>query len=169
MSNVQQLIKKHNNFIQNQKNKATLSCNCRDKNGRPLNRNCRTENVIYKCTSLTKNNVKKVYLGASEGEFKKNWYYNHQQSFRNKKYKNSTNLSTYLWSIKSEEQNFNLIWEIMRPAYSNISKRCLLCLHEKLAIALYPNPEELLNKRSEMISKCRHLNKFLLMNFNSND
>ena len=48
MSNVQQLIKKHNNFIQNKKNKTTLSCNCRDKNGCPLNRNCRTENVIYK-------------------------------------------------------------------------------------------------------------------------
>ena len=53
--------------------------------------------------------------------------------------------------------------------YSNISKECLLCLHEKLPIALYPNHEELLNERSEMISKCRHLNKFLLMNFNSND
>ena len=83
MNNVQQLIKKNNNFIQNKKNKTTLSYNCRDKNGCPLNVNCRTENVIYKCTSLTKNNVKKVYLGVTEGEFKKNRYYNHQQSFRN--------------------------------------------------------------------------------------
>ena len=87
--------------------------------------------------------------------------------------KNSTTLSTYLWSIKltSEEQIVNLSCEIMRQAasYSNISKRCLSCLHEKLAIALYPNPEELLNKRPDMISKCRHLNKFLLINFNSND
>ena len=59
----------------------------------------------------------------------------------------------YLWSIKSEEQNVNLIWEIMLQAApdSNISKRCLFCFHEKLAIALYPNPEELLNKRPEMI------------------
>ena len=129
--------------------------------------------IIYKCTSRTKKNVKKVYLGVSEGEFKKNQYHNHQQSFRNKDHKNSTTLSTYLRSIKStsEVQNVNLSWEIMRQAasYSNVSKQCLLYLHEKLAIALYPNPEELLNKRSEMISKCRHLNKFLLMNFNSND
>ena len=116
---------------------------------------------------------KKVYLGISEGEFKKNRYYNHQQSLRDEDYKNSTTLPTYLWSIKStsEEQNVNLSWEIMRQAasYSNISKRCLLCLHEKSAIALYLNPEELLNKWSEMNSKCHHLNKFLLMNFNSND
>ena len=173
MSNVQQLIKKHSNFIQNKKNKTTLSCNCRDKNGCPLNGNCRTENVIYKYTSLTKNNVKKVYLGVSEGEFKNNRYYKHKQSFLNEDYKNSTTFSTYLWSIKStsEEQNVNLSWEIMRQAasYSNISKRCLLFLDEKLAIALYPNPDELLNKKSEMFYKFPHLNKFLLMNFNSND
>ena len=71
MSNRLQLIKKHNNSIQNKKNKTTLSCKFRDQNGFPLNRNCRTENVIYKCTSLTKNNVKKVYLGFTEEEFKK--------------------------------------------------------------------------------------------------
>ena len=47
--------------------------------------------------------------------------------------------------------------------YSNISKQCLLRLHEKLDIALYANPEELLNKRSEMIFQCHYLNKFLLM------
>ena len=173
MSNVLQLIKKHNNFIQNKKNKTALSCNCRDKNGCPLTGNCRTENFIYKFISLTKNNVKKVYLGVSEGEFKKNRYYNHQQSFQNEDYKNSTTVSTHPWNIKStsEEQNVNLSWEIMRQAasYSKISERCLLCLHEKLAIALYPNPEELLNKRSEMISRCRHVSKFLLMNFNLND
>ena len=75
LSNVQQLIKKHN-FIQNKKNQKTITCNCRDKNGCPLNGNCRTESVIYKCTSLTKNTVKKVYLGVSEGEFKKNRFCN---------------------------------------------------------------------------------------------
>ena len=80
MSNVQQLIKKLNNFIQSKKNKTTLSCNCQDENGCPLNGNCRTENFVHKCTSLTKSNVKKVYLDVSEGEFKKNWYYK-QQSF----------------------------------------------------------------------------------------
>ena len=108
MSNVQQLIKKHSNFNQYKKNKTAFSCTCRDKNGCPSNGNCRMEKVICKCTSPTKSNVKKAYLGASEWEFKKNRYYNHQQLFRNKNYKNSTTLSTSLWSIKSDEQN--LIW-----------------------------------------------------------
>ena len=53
--------------------------------------------------------------------------------------------------------------------FSNISKQGLLCLHEKLAIALYTNPEQLRNNRSETISKCRHPSKFILMKFNSNE
>ena len=48
MSNVHQLIKKYDNFIQNKKDKTTLTCNCRDKNGCPLSGNCKTEKVTYK-------------------------------------------------------------------------------------------------------------------------
>ena len=93
---VEKSIKKHTNFIQNKKNKTTLSCNCPYKNGCPLNGNFRTENVIHKYTSQTKNKVKKVYLRVSEREFSKNRYCNHQQSLRNENYKNGTTLSTYL-------------------------------------------------------------------------
>ena len=66
--NIQQHVKKHNNYIK-QKNKGNiqLSCNCRDKLKFPLNGKCRTENIIYKCTSLTESNLKKVYLGLAEG------------------------------------------------------------------------------------------------------
>ena len=65
----------------------------------------------------------------------------------------------------------SLTWEAFRTTktYSNITKRCSLCLHEKLAIITYPYPDEPLNKRSELVTKCRHENKFLLKNFNSND
>ena len=69
MSDVAQLTKKCNNIIQKYRSKTGISWNCRDKNGFPLNWNVRTENIIYKCTSLTKNNVVKVYLGASDGKF----------------------------------------------------------------------------------------------------
>ena len=65
----------------------------------------------------------------------------------------------------------NLKWSIIKtvPGYSNISKRCMLCLHEKYEILNYPDQEELLNKRCELVSKCRHINKFLLSNYKSND
>ena len=39
----------------------------------------------------------------------------------------------------------------------------------KLEIVNYPHPEELLNKRSELVSKCRHANKCLLNNYKAND
>ena len=121
---------------------------------------------------LSESNLKKVYFRLAEGEFKTNCFDNHKQSFSNQKYSKSTTLSAHLRNIKRKSnERIDLKWEILRQAapYSNITKSSLLCLHEKLAISLCPNPEELLNKRTEMISKCRHQNKFLLMNFNPND
>ena len=52
-----------------------------------------------------------------------------------------------------------------RPCYT-IHKRyhkCNFCLTEKFHII--KTSLELINKRSELISKCRHENKFYLMNF----
>ena len=103
-----------------------------------------------------------MYLGLAEGEFKKQRYYKHTHSFRNENYANSTTLSSYVWKIKkTKKETPTLVWELMRTAvpYTNITKWCSLCLHEKLAILMYPNQGELLNKRSELVSKCRHQHK----------
>ena len=64
-----------------------------------------------------------------------------------------------------------LKWSVVKfvPPYSNISKKCLLCLHEKLEIVNFEDQDHLLNKRSELISKCRHANKYLLRNYKAND
>ena len=65
-----------------------------------------------------------------------------------------------------------LMWCIVKsvPGYSNISKRCMLCQHEKYEILNYLGQEELLNKRLEIVSMCWHVNKFLLpLNYKSND
>ena len=123
------------------------------------------KNVIYKCTATTCNS-KKVDLGLTEGELKKQRYYDHVKSF------NSTTLSSYVWEIKKRKNVAPaLTWEVLRTAktYSSITKRCSLCLHKKLATITYPYPDELLNRQSELVPKCRHENKFLLKNYNSND
>ena len=59
-----------------------------------------------------------------------------------------------------------LMWCIVKsvPGYSNISKRCTLCLDEKYEILNYPDQEELLNKRSEIVSKCQHVKDTLMQN-----
>ena len=118
-----------------------------------------------------KNKPQKVYLGLTEGSWKQR-NYRHKFSFSNKKYAHSTALSKYVWDCEDKiKQTPEISWKIVKsaPAYTNTSKRCVLCLEEKMAIITYPDQEKLLNKRSELISKCRHENKFLLKYYDSND
>ena len=50
MNNISQIIKQHNRNVSNKKEKQTDPCNCRNKNECPLNRNCKVQKFIYKCT-----------------------------------------------------------------------------------------------------------------------
>ena len=82
-----------------------------------------------------------------------------------------TSLSSYLWDFKLKNNEIpSLQWSIAKfaPGYTNISKRCNLCLNEKLLILTYENQDELLNKQSELMCKFCHENKFLLSNYKSN-
>ena len=77
------------------KQKQTNPGNFRNKNKCPLNWNCKVQNVIYKCTvSATQTFKQRVYLGIAEGNWKQRLY-NHRQSFKDKKNKNDTALSSY--------------------------------------------------------------------------
>ena len=113
---------------------------------------------------VTTNNATKNYIGLTEGTFKQR-FSQHKATFKHRKYTNSTELSKYIWKLRDNNQDFNIKWTIISRArpYNNISKRCDLCLTEKLMI-ITANPNRILNKRSELISKCRHENKFYLRN-----
>ena len=168
--NIGRIIKSHNKKLTPKIETAQLDCNCRKKEDCPLNGNCRVTNVIYKCTASIPNKPDKVYIGLTEGPFKTR-HANHKASFKTKKYSKTT-LSAYVWEMKEKEKiTPTLTWSILKtaPSYNNISKKCPLCLQEKLEIILYKKPEELLNKKSELISKCRHVNKFVLAKFDTKD
>ena len=168
--NISSIIRSHNKKVTSKKPENSELCNCIDKNECPLENKCLVENTIYKCTVTTSKETK-IYMGTAEGNFKKR-FYNHKKSFKNKKYSNHTTLSKYIWDTKEKHQETpTLKWSIVKqvPSYLNITKKCLLCLHEKFEILNYPNPVETLNNRSELVSKCRHSNKYLLKNFISND
>ena len=126
---------------------------------------CRMKNVLYKCIASTPEKPQRLYIGISEDEWKKR-HYNHTKSFRNKRYKNQTSLSSYVWKIKETGQIPKLTWSVVRtvPAYSNTTKKYTICLHEKLEILMHPDPEELLNKRYKSMSRCPHERKRLLSN-----
>ena len=125
--------------------------------------------VWYKKCTATTCDSKKVFLGLTEGEFKKQSYYDHVRYFRNEFYASSTTLSSYVWEIKNRKNvTAALTWEVLRTAkaYSNITN--ITFLMPPLMIITYLYPDERLNRRSELVTKCRHENKFLLKNFNSN-
>ena len=172
MNSVSQIIKRHNKNVSNKKEKQTNPCKCRNKKEFPLNGNCKVQNFIYKCTvSATQIFKQGVYLVIAEGNWKQRLY-NHRQSFKDKKHENDTALSSYLWDLKENHNQIpKLTWSIIRfaPGYSNISKRCLLCLQEKLLILNYHNAAKLLNKRSQLMVKYCHENKFLQSNYKGKD
>ena len=161
------MIKSHNKKVINKDVKELKSCNCRVKSECPLNGQCQITEIIHKCTALSADKPNKVCLGTAEGDFKLR-FYNHRKSFNNEASANNTTLSKYIWELKKTSNlSLTLVWSIAKkvPPYSNISKKCLLFLHKKVGIINYPGPDELLNKKSELISKCRHANRFLLRNY----
>ena len=105
------------------------------------------------------------WAASSEDEFKTR-YNNHTISFRNIGYEKKTELSKYVWNLKDKSEDFTIKWSVAAKAspYTCGSKRCDLCLTEKLFIAK-ADPRTLLSKRSEIVPKCRHRNKFTLKRF----
>ena len=116
--------------------KITLPCNCRKKHECPLDGKCRAENIVYKCITSVDGYSNKVYLGTTEGDFKQR-FYNHRISFNNEDHSTDTTLSKYVWEVKRKLKIMpSLKWSIIKsvPVYSNISKKCQLCLQEKFLI-----------------------------------
>ena len=64
------------------------------------------------------------------------------------------------------DTDFNIRWSVRRraTAYQNTTRMCNLCLAEKLEI-IKADKKRSLNKRTELVSKCRHENRFYLCNF----
>ena len=158
------MINNHNRKVLNKEkrstNKTTKNCNCKVKASCPLKGNCIQETVIYKAT-VSANSEEKTYIGSTEGLFKQR-YYNHKSDFTNEANKYNTALATYIWECKNNNIETSVSWEILRHCnkYRGGRRKCDLCLTEKLLIL--QNKTNPLNKRSELMGKCRHLRKFKL-------
>ena len=138
-------------------------CNCMYKPSCPLNGNCRDKAIVYQATVQAKDQSKN-YIGLCETEFKAR-FYNHNHSFNSNSKRNATELSKFIWSCKDFGINPAISWKIICHAtpYQHGGKVCNLCPAEKYEI-LTANDDALLNKRTELINKCRHKNKYKLIN-----
>ena len=155
-------IKSHNARINKSKAQSPKRmCNCRNKENCPLKGKCLISSVVYKAT-VKANNKMKYYIGLTGNSFKER-YNSHSTSFRDSKYKKQTELSKHIWNLKEKKTNYVIEWEIIRR--SNTSMRstgiCNLCLEEKFSILCekQAHHKDVLNRRSEYVSKCRHGNR----------
>ena len=162
MDNMESMIRKHNAKILNPTPEDTGNmCSCRKKDCCPLNGKCLKKEIIYKAT-VSSEGDSKIYFGLTATDFKTR-YNNHTNSFRQKEKSNSSELSKHIWHLKDNSKQYSISWSIAATATPYIcgSGRCNLCLTEKVII-VQADPANLLNKRTELISKCRHQNKFLI-------
>ena len=163
MPSVSNIIDGHNkSVIKNQTKTQPKLCNCRNKDKCPVEGKCKEEEVIYQSTVKTSNNKTESYIGLCATDFKAR-FANHKSSFIHSHKRNDTELSKYVWSLKDRNMEYEIKWKILRHAkqYNNTTKRCNLCIAEKCYLIFKPQ-ECTLNKRSELISSCRHSKKFLL-------
>ena len=162
MSNVKTIISNHNK-AQINKSDPTIdsNCSCRNSSTCPMDGKCNDQNIIYQA-EVTTSTSRETYIGLCDTTFKLR-YRHHVCSFRNERYKHATELSKYIWSLKDRNIMYNIIWSKVKQAcsYSNVSKRCNLCLWEKYFIICKPEMPTL-NNRSELISTCRHSKNVLL-------
>jgi len=171
MRNMGAIISAHNKAILN-KSERVQSCNCRVKLNCPLQNKCLTQKVIYKAD--VENDIdteKKFYIGLTEGSFKTR-YSNHKKSFTHQKYQKETELSKYIWELKEQQKDPSVNWSVIKVVNTkSFANYCKLCLMEKLYIIKSLDNKSMLNKRSELVSKCRHQNQLLLKNYknDSND
>ena len=148
LPNFKSVINGHNENILNEQEK-TSPCNCRDKTSCPLNGSCQHKNLVLALQNIhlkidSRNII--ILSSTSQRETQQNFLI----SFGGK---------------KKEKINVDLDWSILDKAkpYSPASKKCMLCLTEKYHIIF--STKNLLNKRNEMVTKCRHENKFYLANY----
>ena len=88
------------------------------------------------------------------------------KSIVNEKYKHETCLSSYVWNLKENGNNFKINWSIIERAttFSPVTQRCNLCLREKYHLIINTDLYKI-NSRNEFGCLCRHMRGKLIGNF----
>ena len=111
----------------------------------------------------------KYYYGTAT-DFKLR-FNNHNSSFNSisESSQHATELSKYVHQQKRNATDYTLKWEIAAHAkpYSGNARKCDLCNTEKLFILLHQDSTTLLNKRNELLNKCRHQSEFVLRKYDA--
>ena len=87
-------------------------------------------------------------------------------TMRNPTKRSATALSAYIWDLKDNSTPYSLTWSILATAlpYLGDQRECGLCNEEAIKI-LFAN-YQLLNKRSELVTSCRHKAQRSFLHYN---
>ena len=166
--NVKQFISAHNKKViarhEGRAEPTFHGCNC---NGGveecPLSGNCLKPGVVYKAT-LDMEGESKYYVGQTKNSFKSRWRIHDSDTNRGRR---RCRLSTYIIDQKTKgKEPRSLKWEVLTAAKQRKrgDKHCHLCLSEKAFIAR-GDEQHMLNKRSDIMERCRHKDELMLSNF----
>ena len=166
MPNMKQKIAKHNVKVQKGETdtQTHYGCNCSGVMGPcPLEGNCLVPSVVYRA-EVTDDSNSTTYTGLTCNTFKQR-FYGHRHSFNNRNSEHSSTLSSHIWRLKDNNDNYDIKWNIVGRAseFNPVTKKCRLCIKEKYHIIFQPEGAAL-NERSELYSTCRHRKKLLLAN-----
>ena len=163
LSNIGTIISNHNKKLISPPHEIPEPCECIEDQC-PLQGECGTSGVVYQAKIKTENNEEFSYVGLTGNKFSER-YRGHLSNFRNFNTRNQTKLSTKVWDLKNRNVNFELSWKILQKSfpYKAGSSQCRLCLCEVYFI-IFKSADATLNKRKELFSKCRHMDKFRLSN-----
>ena len=144
-------------------NNTEYGCNCNNRNECPLENECLTPIIVYRAdVTNKKTDEHKYYYVISDTLFKER-YENHKTSFRHRSHLTTSDLSKYYWKLVDKCAVPTIKFSIAKCVKGNtFINNCKLYLSEKAFIISNLDDENMLNKRSEFISKCGHINKRLL-------
>ena len=166
MNNMAAIISSHNKKVlkcDSDTSTRARMCNCQKPDQCPLSGACLSKSIVYKATVKAKDSPTKHYIGLTEPTFKTRWS-NHNSNFKYVAYRHTTELSSHIWKLKDKgfsDSDIDISWSIEQRSseYQCGSRRCDLCLSEKVAIAMADKSSSL-NSRKEVVAKCRHRTKF---------
>ena len=167
MPNMSQHIAAHNKKVlknaEGRQDPVSYGCNCEGGvESCPLEGECKVPNLVYKA-EVEAGGESRFYIGQTAITFKKRYRLHKSNTKLGKK--KSTALTRHL--VELEEKGIvpdRVKWskvQIVKPRQRG-QKVCQLCLSEKTNIAV--GGVGILNKRGEVMTRCRHQDRLMLIN-----
>ena len=133
-------------------------CNCqKGVKSCPIGGKCQTRAIVYKATIRSDDGDERTYTGCTDRKFKERLY-EHRTDANIRDNRHRTKMATHIWNKKDrgigiQEVKYNIVKKCHK--YTAGGDKCDVCLSEKLAI-MKDNDRRSINKRTELMNKCRH-------------